>query len=90
MRACISLSFCGARMLDIPIETVKNRWPLGMDTMRPDSGCGTIAGAVRGVTATVINDIFYFHGRERVSDRSVINECWGGGGNGSLLAERQI
>lgn len=59
-----SPSFCDARMLDIPIETVKNRWPLGMDTMKQDSGFGTIAGAVRGVTATVINGIFYFHGRE--------------------------
>lgn len=59
-----SLCFCDARMLDIPIETVKNRWPLGMDTMKQDSGFGTIAGAVRDVTATVINGIFYFHGRE--------------------------
>lgn len=48
MQAHISLSFCGARMLDIPIETVKNRWPLGRDTMKQDSAFGTIAGAVRG------------------------------------------
>lgn len=88
MQARASLSFCGARILDIPIETVKNRWPLGRDTMKQDSGFGTIAGAVRGVTATVINDIFFFHGRERVSDRSIINERRGD--NGSLLAERQI
>lgn len=80
MQACIALSFCGTRMLDIPIETVKNRWPLGRGTMKQDSGFRTIAGAVRGVTATVINDIFYFHGRERASDRSIINECAGGGG----------
>lgn len=79
MQACISLSFCGARMLDIPIEIVKNRWPLGRDTMKQDSGLGTIAEAVRGVTATVINDIFYFHGRERVSDRSIINGQRGSG-----------
>lgn len=78
MQAHISLSFCGARMLDIPIETVKNRWPLGRDTMKQDSVFGTIAGAVGGVTATVINDIFYFHGRERASDKSIINEWWGG------------
>lgn len=64
MQARSSLSFCDARMLDIPIETVKNRWPLGMDTMKQDSGFGTIGGAVRGVTATVINGIFYFHSRE--------------------------
>lgn len=40
MQACISLSFCGTRMLDIPIETVKNRWPLGRDTMRPNEAAG--------------------------------------------------
>lgn len=72
-----SVCFCDARMLDIPIETVKNRWPLGMDTMKQDSGFGTIAGAVREVTATVINGIFYFHGREWASDRSIINEQGG-------------
>lgn len=73
MQARMSPSFCGALIVDVPIETGKNRRPLGRDTMKQDSDFGTIAGAVREVTATVINDIFYFHGRERVSDRSIIN-----------------
>lgn len=82
MQACISLSFCGTRMQDISIEIVKNRWPLGRDTIKQHSGLGTIAEAVRGLTATVINDIFYFHSRERVSDRSIINEQRGSGQGG--------
>lgn len=60
----ISRGLCGSHMLNIPIETVKNRWSLGMDTMKANSGTGTIASAVRGVTETVINGIFYFHRRE--------------------------
>ena len=48
MRGEISQGLCGSHMLDIPIETVKNRWSLGMDTMKQNSGTGTIAGAVRG------------------------------------------
>lgn len=79
MQAHISLSFCGAHMLDIPIETVKNRWPLGRDTMKQDSDLEQLQELSGGVTATVINDIFYFHGRERASDRSIINERRGGG-----------
>lgn len=39
----ISQGLCGSHMLDIPIETVKNRWSLGMDTMKQNSGTGTIA-----------------------------------------------
>lgn len=48
MCAEISLCFCDSHMLDISIETVKNRWPLGMDAMKQKSGSGTIAGAVTG------------------------------------------
>ena len=44
----ISQGLCGSHMLDIPIETVKNRWSLGMDTMKQNSGSGTIAWAVTG------------------------------------------
>lgn len=44
----ISQGLCGSHMLDIPIETVKNRWSLGMDTMKQNSETRTIAWAVRG------------------------------------------
>lgn len=44
----ISQGLCDSRMLDIPIETVKNRWSLGMDTMKQNSETGTIALAVSG------------------------------------------
>lgn len=52
MCAGISRGLCGSHTLDIPIETVKNRWSLGVDTMKqisePSGGVGgTIAGAVR-------------------------------------------
>lgn len=53
MCAGISRGLCGSHTLDIPIETVKNRWSLGVDTMKQISepggggGGGTIAGAVR-------------------------------------------
>lgn len=56
MCAGISRGLCGSHTLDIPIETVKNRWSLGVDTMkqnsepggrgRRESEGGTIAGAV--------------------------------------------
>lgn len=55
MCAGISWGLCGSHTLDIPIETVKNRWSLGVDTMKQNSepgvgvvlGGGAIAGAVR-------------------------------------------
>lgn len=64
MCAEISQGLCGSHMLDIPIETVKNSWSLGTDTMKPNAGIETIARAVKCVTETVINDIFYFLWRE--------------------------
>lgn len=44
MCAGISRGLCGSHTLDIPIETVKNRWSLGVDTMKqisePGGGVG--------------------------------------------------
>ena len=48
MHGEIFQGLCGSLMLDIAIETVKNRWPVGMETMKQDSGTGTIGGAVTG------------------------------------------
>lgn len=40
MCAGISRGLCGSHTLDIPIETVKNRWSLGVDTMKQISEPG--------------------------------------------------
>lgn len=71
MCAGISRGLCGSHTLDIPIETVKNRWSLGVDTMKqisePGGGVG-VGGdncwSCQSLTETVINDIFHFNGGE--------------------------
>lgn len=94
MCAGISRGLCGSHTLDIPIETVKNRWSLGVDTMKQisePSGGGDNCWSCQSLTETVINDIFHFNGGEWASDRSIINERRVvGGDNGSLLAARRI
>lgn len=68
MCAGISRGLCGSHTLDIPIETVKNRWSLGVDTMKqisePSGGGGDNCWSCQSLTETVINDIFHFNGGE--------------------------
>lgn len=44
MCAGISRGLCGSHTLDIPIETVKNRWSLGVDPMKQSWEGGGVAG----------------------------------------------